>query len=153
MYDGVYFYCYNLTKGETMTKMPQEVIDLFNDTEVAYVVTASLEGQPNAVPVTLKKVIDEETIYVSDQFFKKTYANFMANPKVAISFCNDTTSYQMYGTARYVNEGEEFAELKAWADAKLEAKGKPFRAKGGLFIDVTEVYTCTSGPTAGDRIA
>ena len=39
MYDGVYFYCYNLTKGETMTKMPQEVIDLFNDTEVAYVVT------------------------------------------------------------------------------------------------------------------
>ena len=69
-----------------MAVMPQEVKDLFEKVPTAVFATASLEGQPNAAPVGMKKVVDDETVYVSDQFFKKTLANVQANAKVSLSF-------------------------------------------------------------------
>ena len=136
-----------------MAVMSAEVQDLFKSVKDVAFSTASPDGQPNTCIVAMKAVIDDETVYLSDQFFKKTLANVKANPKVAVVFWEGNKAYELHGTARYVNEGTEFEEQKAWVDAAFEKMGLPIKAKGGCFVSVEAVYTSAPGPTAGDQIA
>jgi hypothetical protein len=136
-----------------MAVMPEEVQALFKEVSDVVFSTATPDAQPNACIVGMKAVIDDETVYLSDQFFKKTLANVQANPKVAVAFWKGHDAYVLHGTARYVNEGPEFDEQKAWVDAAFEKMGLPIRSKGGCFITVESVYTSTPGPTAGNQIA
>ena len=136
-----------------MAVMSQEIQDLFKEVSDVVFTTAREDGQPNSCIVGMKTVIDDETVYLSDQFFKKTLANVQANPKVSVLFWKGIEAFEIYGTARYVNEGEEFAAQKAWVDAAFESKGMPMRAKGGVLVHVDEIYTSKPGPTAGDKIA
>ena len=136
-----------------MAKIPQEVQDLFNKVDSVAFITAREDGQPNGCIVGMKKIIDDETIYLSDQFFNKTLANVKANPKVAVLFWGEGGAYEIYGTARYVNEGEEFETQAAWVNAAFEKMGAPITAKGGCYIAVGEVYTSAPGPNAGGKIA
>lgn len=135
-----------------MTAMPIEVQELFKEVKDVVFSTANADGQPNSCIVAMKAVIDDETVYLSDQFYKKTLANVQANPKVAIVFWKGTDAYELYGTARYVNEGPEFESQKAWVDAAFEKMGLPIKAKGGCFVHVEEVFSSAPGPNAGDRI-
>ena len=136
-----------------MAKMAPEIQKLFNEVGTVVFSTARADGQPNTCIVGIKCVVDDETVYVSDQFYKKTLANVLANPKVAITFWKDQEAYQIYGTARYVNEGSEFEEKKAWADGIFEQSGLPISAKGGCFVHVDEVYSSSPGPDAGSKLA
>lgn len=136
-----------------MTAMPKEVQDLFAKVPAIVFSTATVDGQPNASIVGMKQVIDDETLYLSDQFFKKTMANVQANDKVSVVFWEGHDAYQIHGTARYVNEGEEFLAQKAVVDEKFAQMGMPVKAKGGVFVHVDAVFTSAAGPTAGDRIA
>ncbi|MBO7702193.1 MAG: pyridoxamine 5'-phosphate oxidase family protein [Eggerthellaceae bacterium] len=141
------------TEEATMAVMPAEVQDLFKKVSDVVFTTASADGQPNSCIVGMKAVIDDETVYLSDQFFKKTLANVQANPKVAIVFWEGINAFELHGTARYVNEGPEFEAQKAWVDAAFEQMGKPIKAKGGCFVHVDAVFTSAPGPMAGDKIA
>lgn len=136
-----------------MAVMSAEVQELFKSVKDVAFSTASPDGQPNTCIVGMKALIDDETVYLSDQFFKKTLANVKANPKVAVVFWEGNKAYELHGTARYVNEGAEFEEQKAWVDAAFEKMGLPIKAKGGCFVSVEAVYTSAPGPTAGDQIA
>ena len=136
-----------------MTVMPAEAKKLFAEVEDVVFSTASVDGQPNSCVVGMKAVIDDETVYLSDQFFKKTLANVQANPKVAVLFWKGIQAYELHGTARYVNEGAEFEAQKAWVDAAFEQMGKPIKAKGGCFVHVDAVFSSTPGPTAGNQLA
>ncbi len=136
-----------------MAVIPQGAQEVFNAVDAVVFATARPNAQPNACIVGMKKIIDDETIYLSDQFFKKTLANVQGNPKVAVVFWNDEGAYEIYGTARYVNEGSEFAEQAEWVDAAFAEMGMPITAKGGCFVHVDEVYNSAAGPTAGDKIA
>ena len=136
-----------------MAIMSAEVQSLFKEVNDVVFTTVSTEGQPNSCIVGMKSVIDDETVYLSDQFFKKTLANVQVNPKVAIVFWKGLEAYELHGTARYVNEGAEFEEQKAWVDAAFEQMGKPIKAKGGCFVHVEAVFSSSPGPTAGEKIA
>ena len=136
-----------------MTVMPAEVKELFAEVDDVVFSTANEDGQPNSCIVGMKAVIDDETVYLSDQFFKKTLANVQANPKVAIVFWKGRDAYELYGTARYVTEGAEFEEQKAWVDAAFEKMGMPIKAKGGCFVKIESVFSSSPGPTAGDKLA
>ena len=136
-----------------MAKLSSEVQALFNEVDCVVFGTADKEGQPDISIVAMKKIIDDETVYLSDQFFNKTLANVLLNPKVAITFWDANGAYEIHGTARYVNEGEEFEEQAAWVNAIFEEKGSPVKAKGGCFVHVDSVFTESPGPTAGDEIA
>lgn len=136
-----------------MAALPIEVKALFEKVPTVVFATATADGQPNACIVGMKFVIDDETIYLSDQFFKKTLANVKANDKVAVVFWEGHDAYQIHGTARYVNEGEEFEKLKAKVDQIFAEKGAPIKAKGGVFVHVDEVFNTASGPHAGEKIA
>ena len=136
-----------------MAIMSAEVQELFKKVPDVVFSTASPDAQPNTCIVGMKAVIDDETVYLSDQFYKKTLANLQVNPKVSIAFWEGTNAYQLHGTARYVNEGAEYEAQKAWVDAAFEQMGLPIKSKGGVFVSVDAVYTSAPGPTAGDQIA
>ncbi len=136
-----------------MAVMSAEVQNLFKEVGEVVFMTAREDGRPNGCIVGMKAVIDDETVYLSDQFFKKTLANVQANPQVSVLFWKGVEAYELYGTARYVNEGPEFEEQKAWVDAAFESKGMPIRSKGGCFVHVDEVFSSAPGPTAGEKLA
>lgn len=69
-----------------MAAMTQDVRELFETAENMVLCTASADGTPNGAAIGMKTVIDEETVYISDQFFKKTLANLKENQKVAVAF-------------------------------------------------------------------
>ena len=136
-----------------MAVMPQEVKDLFEKVPAVVFATATADGQPNASIVGMKSVIDDETIYLSDQFFNKTLANVKANGRVSVVFWEGHDAFQIHGTARYVNEGADFEEQRAKVDAKFAQMGMPIKAKGGVFVHVDAVFTSAAGPTAGNKLA
>ena len=136
-----------------MAVMSAEVQALFKEVKDVVFTTARADGQPNSCIVAMKAVVDDETVYLSDQFFKKTLENVQANPKVAIVFWKGTEAYELYGTARYVNEGEEFTSQKEWVDAAFEKMGLPIKAKGGCYVHIDEVFSSAPGPQAGNKLA
>ena len=136
-----------------MAVMSAEVQALFKEVKDVVFTTARADGQPNSCIVAMKAIVDDETVYLSDQFFKKTLENVQANPKVAIVFWKGTEAYELYGTARYVNEGEEFISQKEWVDAAFEKMGLPIKAKGGCYIHIDEVFSSAPGPQAGSKLA
>ena len=136
-----------------MAVLSQEVKDLFERVHDVVFTTASTDAQPNACIGAMKFVIDDETIYLSDQFFNKTLANIKENAKVAVVFWEGNNAFQIHGTATYVNEGEQFEALAAKVNAAFEAMGMPIRAKGGVFVHVDSVYSSAPGPQAGAQIA
>ena len=136
-----------------MTAIPQNVQDVFNAVKDVALATATTDGAPNANIIGMKKIIDDETLYLSDQFFNKTLANLEQNQKVAVLFWNEDGAFQIKGTARYVNEGAEFEEQAAWVNAAFESLGMPIKTKGGIFVDVEAVYSSNPGPEAGALLA
>ena len=136
-----------------MAVMSAEVQELFKEVKNVVFATARADGQPNSCIVAMKAVVDDETVYLSDQFFKKTLENVQANPKVAIVFWKGTEAYELYGTARYVNEGDEFTSQKEWVDAAFEKMGLPIKAKGGCYVHIDEVFSSAPGPQAGVKLA
>ena len=135
-----------------MAKLTPEMQATLNASHPVVVATASADGQPNCNYVGVHKLLDDETIYLSDQFFLKTKANLLANPKVAIIFMGEAGAFTIHGTATYINEGEQFEELKAWANGVLVAMGKPACAKGGAIVHIDAVYNTSSGPNAGKQL-
>jgi uncharacterized protein len=69
-----------------MAKMSERMKDLFKKVPTAVFATTDSNGMPNAVPVGAKRIIDSETILISDQFLNKTLANIKANPKAAVTY-------------------------------------------------------------------
>ena len=136
-----------------MAIMPPEVQELFNSVPNVAFSTATTDGQPNTCIVGMKKIIDDETVYMSDQFFKKTLGNLQPNPKVAITFWEGNKAYQLHGTATYVNEGELFEAQAAWVNAAFEGMGLPIKAKGGAFVHVDAVFESAPGGAAGNQLA
>jgi len=136
-----------------MAVMSAEVQALFKEVKDVVFTTARADGQPNSCIVAMKAIVDDETVYLSDQFFKKTLENVQANSKVAIVFWKGTEAYELYGTARYVNEGEEFTSQKEWVDAAFEKMGLPIKAKGGCYVHIDEVFSSAPGPQAGNKLA
>lgn len=136
-----------------MAVMSKEVQELFSKVGSLAFATVSEGGQPNCCVVGMKKVIDDETVYVSDQFFRKTLDNVRANQKVSLTFWEGHDAYQIHGTATYVNDGERFLTQKEWVDALFAQMGMPIKAKGGIFVHVDAVYQVAAGPQAGERLA
>jgi predicted pyridoxine 5'-phosphate oxidase superfamily flavin-nucleotide-binding protein len=67
-----------------MAKMTDRMKELFQKVPTVVLATATGDGIPNAVPVGAKKIIDDETILISDQFFNKTLGNMKTNPNVSV---------------------------------------------------------------------
>ena len=117
--------------------------------------TADQNGIPNVVPVGAAKILDDETVLVSDQYFLKTLNNLKENPRVAISFWETDTGegYQIKGDAEILTEGRIYEKTAAWVRKHGEEIGHPLKSKGAIVIKITAIYSVTPGPNAGQRVA
>ncbi len=136
-----------------MAKMNARIKELFEKVQAAVLSTASADGMPNAVPVGAKRVIDEETILISDQFLNKTRINLDANPQVAVTFWEGHEGYQIKGRATVETHGERFDETALWIQELGNKVGFPLRSKGAVIIKIEAVYAVAPGPGAGRQLA
>lgn len=135
-----------------MAKMPKECQDLINNAYAAAFSTCS-DGIPNVVPVSMKQVIDDETVMVSDQYMRKTLANLGENPRAALSVWDNEGGFQVKGTVTYENEGPRFEAVAAQVKEILSGMGYNYTSKGVCYIHVDEVYSVTPGAHAGELLA
>ena len=78
-----------------MAKMTERIKGLFEKVENVILATATKEGVPNAVPIGAKKIIDDETILISDQFLNKTLNNMKDNPQVFWRMCYTNLMHEL----------------------------------------------------------
>lgn len=135
-----------------MAKMPQACQDMINNAYAAAFSTCAGDV-PNVVPVSMKQVIDDETVMVSDQYMNKTLANLKANPHAALSVWDEEGGFQVKGTVTYENEGERYEAVAAQVHAILSSMGYDFTSKGVAYLHVEAVYSVTPGEGAGAQIA
>ena len=136
-----------------MARMTEKIVELFEKVPTALLATATPDGVPNAVPIGAKKIIDNETILISDQFFNKTLVNMKANPKVSVTFWEGHDGYQIKGSVVIETTGSRFEETAKWIEEMGNKIGVPLKSKGAVILSIDEIYNLTPGPDAGKRIA
>lgn len=136
-----------------MAHMTKRMKELFDKVPTVVLSTVSEENIPNAVPVGTKKVIDDETILMSDQFFNKTLANMKANPQVTVMFWEGHEGYQFKGSVTIETVGPRFEDTARWIDEISNKAGFPLKSKGAVILRIEEIYSVAPGPGAGKKLA
>ena len=138
-----------------MAMLNQRMKEIFYNQGIFVLGTADLTGVPNVVPIGAVKILDDETILISDQYFLKTMSNLKENPRVAISFweAGKGEGYQIKGDAAIHTDGKIYEDTVAWIREFSEKIGHPLKSKGAIVVRITAIYSVTPGPTAGQRIA
>jgi predicted pyridoxine 5'-phosphate oxidase superfamily flavin-nucleotide-binding protein len=138
-----------------MASLNERMKEIFAKQGVFVLGTADLNGIPNVVPVGAVRILDDETILVSDQYFNKTLSNLKGNPKAAISFWETEKGegYQIKGDATIQTEGKIYEETAEWVRQYGESIGHPLKSKGAVVIKITAIYSVTPGSNAGQRVA
>ncbi len=137
-----------------MARMNEKVRTLFENQSIVSLATASVKGEPNVVPVGAKKVLDDETILISDQYFRKTLVNLKENPQASLTFWDASTaeSYQIKGTVTIETSGRIFEETAAWIEEMARKTNAPMKSKGAVVLKIKEIYSSRPGPDAGTKI-
>lgn len=136
-----------------MAQMPQDCMDLINNSYAAAVATATPEGVPNVVCCSMKQAWDDQTVLISDQYMNKTLQNLQQNPYMSLSVWDNEHGYQVKGPVTYENEGENYEAVAAQVHAILSSMGYDFYSKGVCWLHVQEVYSLTPGEEAGKLLA
>ena len=136
-----------------MAQMTDRMKELFSQVPAVVLATATSDGTPNAVPVGAKKILDDETILISDQFFNKTLANLKSNPKVSVTFWEGHEGYQLKGSIIIETTGQRYEETAKWIEDMGNAAGFPLKSKGAVILKIDEIYGVSPGPGAGKQLA
>lgn len=135
-----------------MAKMTERMKELFNKVPTAVLTTATVDGIPNAVPVGAKKIIDDETLLISDQYFNKTLANLKENPQAAVTFWEGREGYQIKGAISIETAGKRYEETAAWIEELGNKVGHPLKSKGVVILHIEEIFGVSPGPGAGKKL-
>ena len=136
-----------------MASLNERMKEIFGKQGIFVLGTADLNGVPNVVPVRSVKILDDETILVSDQYFNKTLKNITENPTVAISFWEMGEGYQIKGRAKIHTEGKIYEETAEWIRKRSDQIGRSLKSKGAIVIKITAIYSVSPGSKAGQRIS
>lgn len=133
-----------------MVALTEEMKAAFATIKAFPVATASKDGWPNVVPIGFVELVDDDTIWIADNFMKKTLANIRENPKISLYIWGSETKgcFQIKGDVELKMEGPEFAKMQETVRAKMAQAP----AKGLMIVKIREVYTCSPGPDAGDKL-
>jgi len=63
-----------------------EIRESLIGTRTLFLATSSKNRMPNVVPIGAFRLLDDETLLISDQYFHKTLQNLKENPVVALSW-------------------------------------------------------------------
>ena len=136
-----------------MAKMTQRMKEVFEKHETVPLATTAKDGTPNVVPVTLKKILDDETILVSDQFLNKTLQNMKDNAKATITAWDGVEGYQFKGTVTIETSGPCFEETAQWVDDVAKSMNLNFKSKGAVILKINEIFSVSPGPDAGKKVS
>jgi hypothetical protein len=114
-----------------VVSIPKHVQD-FLPGKLAWVATASLDGEPNVTPKGSLKLLDEHHVLFARSVFLKTRKNLEENTKVAVTVMDASTG-------------------KAYQLKKSPKQLPPLRHV--LKITVQAVFDQSVGPDAGEQIA
>jgi predicted pyridoxine 5'-phosphate oxidase superfamily flavin-nucleotide-binding protein len=133
-----------------MVKLSEEIKTAFSKVKIFPVATASKDGIPNVVPIGFCQLMDDETIWIVDNFMLKSLANLKENPNVAIYVWGPDTGgcFQIKGKANVIDSGEKFEKMRSIVNSAKP--GLP--AKTLVEVEITEVFQCAPGPGAGKKL-
>ena len=133
-----------------MVRLTADMKEAFSKMKVFPVATASKDGAPNVVPLAMVRLVDDETIWITDNFMNKSMSNLRVNPKVAIYIWGPEIKgcFQIKGVTSIRNSGPEYEEMKA----DINRKRPELPARSLVIVKITEVYECKPVPTAGAKI-
>ena len=133
-----------------MVSLTAEMKETFSKIKVFPVSTASRSGVPNVSLIAFVRLAGDDTIWLADNFMKKTIANLTENPQAAISVYDPESKkcFQIKGSVTIKTSGPDFEKMTSWVHDK-----KPeLPAKSLVILKITEVFNCVAGPDAGKKI-
>jgi uncharacterized protein len=133
-----------------LVKLEEKMKTAFSKVKLFPVATASKDGIPNVVPIGFCQLVDDETIWIADNFMVKSLTNLKENPNLAIYVWGPDTGgcFQIKGKADVISTGEKFEKMKA-----IVHTAKPgLPAKTLIEVKITEVFQCAPGPGAGQKL-
>jgi uncharacterized protein len=133
-----------------MVKLTAEMKEAFSKMKIFPVATASKDGTPNVIPLGIVRLVDDETIWITDNFMNKSISNLRVNPKIAIYIWGPEIKgcFQIKGVAAIKNSGVEYEEMKA----RMNKERPELPARSLVIVKITEVFECKPGPAAGSKI-
>jgi uncharacterized protein len=131
-----------------MVKLTDEMKESLTGTKLVFLATSSKKGLPNVVPIGAFKLLDDETLLISDQFFNKTLRNLKENPHVAISWWGEKGGFQFKGPVTIHTSDEIFRQDVAWMK-ELRPNLTP---KSAVIMKITGVYLIKAGADAGKKL-
>jgi uncharacterized protein len=131
-----------------MVKLTNDIKDSLAAAKLAWLATATKDGTPNVVVVAAVRLLDDESLLISDQYFLKTLANLNENPKVAVSWWGDKGGFQVKGMAAIHTSGPVFEGNVEW----MKVKWPKFTPKGAVVVNITDAYVLKAGPDAGKKL-
>lgn len=133
-----------------MVKLSADMKEAFSRMKVFPIATASKDGTPNVVPLAMVELVNDETIWITDNFMNKTMTNLRTNPKIAIYIWGPEIKgcFQIKGVASIRTSGKEYEEMKA----NINRKRPELPARSLVIMMITEVFECKPGPMAGSKL-
>ncbi|WNY26710.1 pyridoxamine 5'-phosphate oxidase family protein [Methanolapillus ohkumae] len=138
-----------------MVKLTNEMKENIKKVRVLPLATASKNGIPNVIPIGIAEINDKDEkddyIHVMNNFFLKTISNMKENPHVAIYVWSPETTgcFQMKGeVVEITDKGEVYSGMTG----RVSAMKPGLPMKQIVRIKITEVFNCTSGKEAGQKI-
>lgn len=131
-----------------MVKLTDEMKESLAPMKIVYLATSSKDSTPNVVPIGAFKLLDDETLLISDQFFRKTLANLKENPKVAISYWGEKGGFQIKGTVTIHTNDKVFSDDVAW----MKEIRPNLTPKSAIILKISDVFQVKAGDGAGKKI-
>ncbi|HQK55354.1 MAG TPA: pyridoxamine 5'-phosphate oxidase family protein [Methanolinea sp.] len=133
-----------------MVNLTPEMKETFSKIKLFPVATASKKGVPNVAPIAFVRLAADDTIWLADNFMKKTLANVKENPQMAIYIWDPDGKkcFQIKGAVEVKTSGPDFEKMR-----KMVHEKKPdLPAKSLMVMKVTEAFECNPGPNAGKKL-
>jgi hypothetical protein len=133
-----------------MAKLTAEMKEAFSKMKIFPVATASKDGTPNVVPIGVVELINDDTIWITDNFMNKSLSNLRTNPKIALYVWGPDIKgcFQIKGVASIRSSGKEYDEMRE----KINRKNPALPARSLIIVKITEVFECQPGPKAGTKL-
>jgi uncharacterized protein len=131
-----------------MVKLTNDIKESLAAAKYAWLAATTKDGTPNVVVVAAVRLLDDESLLISDQYFLKTLANPKENGKVAVSWSGDGGGFQIKGIAAVHTSGPAFEDNVEW----MKVGWPRFTPKGAVVVKITDAYVLKAGPDAGKKL-
>ncbi len=131
-----------------MVKVNEEVQASLKSAKLPILRRRQRTGNTNVVPIGAFKFLDDETLLISGQFFKKTLANLRENPKIALAWWGEKGGFQIKADITIHTDGDIFRQSVEWVRGIKDT----LKPKSAVVVKITDVYTVKSGPDTGKKI-